>query len=77
MKSPGVSIKPIILLDGVHEVNEIHFDNVEVPVENLVGEEGKGWTYGKVLLEHERTGNAGVARTQYRLSKSPKIQLAA
>ncbi len=69
MKSPGVSVKPIILLDGVHEVNEIHFDNVEVPTENLVGEEGKGWTYGKVLLQHERTNIAGVARSRYRVRR--------
>ncbi|MDH3615620.1 MAG: acyl-CoA dehydrogenase family protein, partial [Gammaproteobacteria bacterium] len=69
MKSPGVSVKPIILLDGVHEVNEIHFENVEVPVENLVGEEGKGWTYGKVLLQHERANIAGVARSRYRLRR--------
>ncbi len=66
MKTPGVSVKPIILLDGTHEVNEIHFENVEVPVENLVGEEGKGWTYGKVLLRHERANIAGVARSRYR-----------
>lgn len=72
MKSPGVSIKPIILLDGVHEVNEIHFENVEVPVENLVGEEGKGWTYGKVLLQHERANIAGVARSWYRLRRLRK-----
>jgi alkylation response protein AidB-like acyl-CoA dehydrogenase len=69
MKQPGISVKPIVLLDGEHEVNEVHFDNVRVPVENLVGEEGKGWTYGKVLLQHERTGNAGVARSKYRLKK--------
>ncbi|NNF40971.1 MAG: pimeloyl-CoA dehydrogenase large subunit [Woeseiaceae bacterium] len=69
MKTPGVTLKPIVLLDGVPEVNEIHFDNVEVPVENLVGEEGKGWTYGKVLLQHERTNIAGVARSRYRLRR--------
>ena len=69
MKSPGVSVKPIILLDGTHEVNEIHFDNVEVPVENLVGEEGKGWTYGKVLLQHERTNSANTFRSEYRLRR--------
>jgi alkylation response protein AidB-like acyl-CoA dehydrogenase len=69
MKSPGVTVKPIILLDGTHEVNEIHFDNVEVPVENLVGEEGKGWTYGKVLLQHERTNSANTFRSEYRLRK--------
>ncbi len=69
MQTPGVSVKPIILLDGAHEVNEMHFDNVEVPVENLVGEEGKGWTYGKVLLQHERANIAGVARSRYRLRR--------
>jgi alkylation response protein AidB-like acyl-CoA dehydrogenase len=68
MNQPGVTVTPIVLLDGEHEVNEIHFDNVKVPVENLVGEEGKGWTYGKVLLQHERTGIAGVASSKYRLS---------
>ena len=72
MKTPGVSVKPIILLDGVHEVNEIHFENVEVPVANLVGEEGKGWTYGKVLLQHERANIAGVARSRYRLRRLHK-----
>ncbi len=72
MKSPGVSVKPIILLDGTHEVNEIHFDNVEVPVENLVGEEGKGWTYGKVLLQHERASIAAVARSRYRMRRLRK-----
>lgn len=69
MQSPGVTVRPIITLDGEHEVNEVHFEDVKVPVENLVGEEGKGWTYGKVLLQHERTGTAGVARTNYRLKK--------
>lgn len=69
MKTPGISVKPIITIEGGHEVNEVHFDNVRVPVENLVGEEGKGWTYGKVLLEHERTGTAQVHRSQFRLNK--------
>lgn len=68
MQTPGVTVKPIITIEGDHEVNEVHLENVEVPVGNLVGEEGKGWTYGKVLLEHERTGTAGVARSSYRLS---------
>ncbi len=68
MQSPGVTVTPIITIEGDREVNEIHFDNVEVPAENLVGEPGKGWTYGKVLLEHERTGTAGVAKTSYRLN---------
>ena len=69
MSTPGVTVTPIITIEGDHEVNEVHFDNVNVPVENLVGEEGKGWTYGKVLLQHERTGTAGVARTNYRLQR--------
>ena len=69
MTSPGVSVKPIITIEGEHEVNEIHFADVRVPTENLVGEEGKGWTYGKVLLQHERTNIAGVANSQYRLAK--------
>ena len=69
MKTPGISVKPIITMDGVHEVNEIHFDNVEIPVDNLIGEEGKGWTYGKVLLQHERTNIAGTARSRVRLKR--------
>jgi hypothetical protein len=67
MKTPGVSLKPIVLLDGHAEVNEIFFDDVRVPVENLIGEENKGWTYAKVLLTHERTNIAGVPRSKRRL----------
>ncbi len=69
MQSPGVSVRPIKLLDGTYEVNEIHFDNVAVPVDNLVGEEGKGWTYGKVLLQHERANGSNTFRSLYRLRK--------
>jgi len=69
MSTPGVTVKPIITIEGEREVNEVHFENVEVPVENLVGEEGKGWTYGKVLLQHERTNIAGVARSKYRMQR--------
>lgn len=69
MNTPGVTVKPIITLEGEREVNEVHFENVEVPVENLIGEEGKGWTYGKVLLQHERTNIAGVARSKYRMRR--------
>lgn len=60
MDTPGVEVRPIILLDGTHEVNEVWFTDVKVPVENLVGEENKGWTYAKYLLTHERTNIAGV-----------------
>jgi hypothetical protein len=69
MSTPGVTVKPIITIEGEREVNEVHFENVEVPVENLVGEEGKGWTYGKLLLQHERTNIAGVARSKYRMQR--------
>jgi len=69
MNTPGVSVRPIITIEGEREVNEVHFENVEVPLDNLVGEEGKGWTYGKVLLQHERTNIAGVARSKYRLKR--------
>ena len=69
MASPGVTVKPIITLDGKREVNEVFFEDVRVPVENLIGEEGKGWTYAKVLLTHERTNIAGVASSKRRLAK--------
>ncbi|MEO1203539.1 MAG: acyl-CoA dehydrogenase family protein [Pseudomonadota bacterium] len=69
MATPGVSVKPIITIEGDHEVNEVHFENVQVPIDNLVGEEGKGWTYGKVLLQHERANIAGVAPSWYRLKR--------
>lgn len=60
MTTPGITVSPIYLLDEQREVNEIHFDNVRVPVANRIGEENKGWTYAKVLLTHERTGIARV-----------------
>jgi len=60
MKTPGIETRPILTLDGEHEVNEVFFDNVRVPASQLVGEENKGWTYAKYLLTHERTGIAGV-----------------
>ncbi len=67
MRSPGVTVRPIVTLDGEHEVNEVWFENVEVPVENLVGEEGRGWTYAKFLLAHERSGIAGVGASKREL----------
>lgn len=60
MRSEGVTVKPIVLIDGEPEVNEVFFDNVSVPVGNRVGEENKGWTYAKYLLTHERTNIAGL-----------------
>jgi len=72
MKTPGISIRPIALIDGEHEVNEIWFDNVEVPVANRVGEENKGWTYAKYLLTHERVNIAqlGPSKRELRALKS-------
>ncbi len=68
MKSPGITVRPIITLDEDHEVNEVFFDNVRVPVANLVGEENRGWTYAKYLLGHERTGIAAVGRSKRELA---------
>ena len=73
MKSPGVTVRPIVLLDGEAEVNEVWFDNVEVPLENLVGEENKGWTYAKHLLSHERTNIADVNRSKRELERLKRI----
>jgi len=73
MKSPGVTVRPIIMLDGGHEVNEIFFDNVEVPAENLIGQENKGWTYAKYLLGHERTNIADVNRAKRELERLKRI----
>tara|TARA_B110000211_G_scaffold206338_1_gene241268 strand:+ start:1909 stop:3102 length:1194 start_codon:yes stop_codon:yes gene_type:complete len=61
MKTPGVTVKPIVTIDGKHSLNEVHFENVLVPTDNLIGEQDKGWTYAKALLAHERTGMAEVA----------------
>jgi len=68
MDSPGVTARPIVLLEGTHEVNEVFFDDVKVPVENLVGEENKGWTYAKYLLTHERTNIANVGANKVSLA---------
>ena len=67
MNSPGITLRPIITLDGEHEVNEVFFENVRVPVENRVGEEGQGWTCAKYLLTFERTGIAGVGHAKQAL----------
>jgi hypothetical protein len=73
MKSPGITVRPIITLDGEHEVNEVWFDNVEVPADQLVGEENKGWTYAKYLLAHERTNIADVNRAKRELERLKRI----
>ena len=73
MTSPGITVSPIQLIDGSFEVNEVHFDNVRVPTENRIGEEGMGWTYAKILLAHERTIVAGVAESKVRIEQLKSI----
>ncbi|MBN8492757.1 MAG: acyl-CoA dehydrogenase family protein [Burkholderiales bacterium] len=69
MKTPGIRVQPIVSIDGVHSLNEVFFDNVRVPVDNLVGEQDRGWTYAKSLLAHERTAIAGVGDSKRRLRR--------
>lgn len=73
MKSPGVSVKPIITLDGSHYINMVYLEDVFIPHKNLIYEENKGWTVAKYLLGHERTNNAQVASSKKALSKIRKI----
>jgi alkylation response protein AidB-like acyl-CoA dehydrogenase len=68
MNTPGITVRPLILMDGGHEVNEIFFDNVKVPVQNLVFEENKGWTVAKYLLGHERMGSGSVGASRRELA---------
>ena len=73
MKTPGVSVKPIVTMDGGAEVNEVFFDNVRVPVKNLVGLENQGWTVAKYLLGHERTNIADIGRAKHQLARVKEI----
>ena len=73
MKSPGVTVRPIITIDGSHEVNDVFLEDVRVPVENLIGEENKGWTYAKFLLGNERTSMAGIGRSTRYLESLKQI----
>ncbi len=73
MKSPGITVRPIVTMDGGREVNEVFFDNVTVPAKNLVGEENKGWTYAKFLLGNERTGIARVGASKRELRHLKEI----
>lgn len=75
MNTPGIMVRPIIMLDEEHEVNEVFLDNVKVPLENLIGQENKGWTYAKYLLGHERTGIAAVGRSKHELLFLKQIAL--
>jgi pimeloyl-CoA dehydrogenase large subunit len=73
MKSPGITVRPIVTMDGGAEVNEVFFDEVKVPVENRVGEEGKGWDYAKYLLGHERAGIARVGVSKERIRRLKEL----
>ena len=73
MKLPGITLRPIITIEGGHEVNEVFFDDVKVPVENLVGEENKGWDYAKFLLGNERVGIARVGASKERIRRLKEL----
>ena len=73
MRSPGVTVRPIITLDGTHEVNEVWLDDVRVPVENRIHEENQGWTCAKALLAHERSGIAMVSRSKVALARLRRL----
>ena len=69
MRTPGITVRPLMLMDGGHEVNEVFFDDVRVPAENLVHDEGKGWTVAKYLLNHERMNTARIGASKRELEK--------
>ena len=73
MKTPGITVRPIVTIDGGREVNEVFFDNVEVPAENLVGQENKGWDYAKFLLGNERTGIARVGASKAKVARIKEL----
>lgn len=73
MKSPGVSVRPIITIDGRHEVNEVFLENVRVPVSNRIGEENKGWDYTKFLLGNERTGIARIGMSKHLIRRAKAL----
>ena len=73
MKTPGVTVRPIITIDGAHEVNDVFLEDVRVPAEHLIGQENKGWTYAKFLLGNERTIMAGTGSSKRRLENLKRI----
>ena len=76
MKTPGITVRPIVTIDGSDEVNEVFFDDVRVPLENRVGEENKGWDYAKFLLGNERVGIARVGVSKERLRRIRELAAA-
>ncbi|WP_253448568.1 acyl-CoA dehydrogenase family protein [Halomonas sp. Y3] len=73
LDTPGIEVRPIKLYEGGNDLNEVFLDNVRVPVENLIGEENKGWTYAKYLLGHERTGIAGIGASKQQLLRVKRL----
>ena len=73
MKSPGITVQPIPMLEGTHSFNAVFLDQVKVPKANLVGEEGKGWNYAKFLLEHERVENSNIGFSSFALRRLHRI----
>jgi alkylation response protein AidB-like acyl-CoA dehydrogenase len=73
MKTPGIEVQPIRMMEGTHSLNAVFFSDVKVPKANLIGEEGKGWTYAKFLLEHERVENANLRFITQELLKLRRI----
>ena len=73
LRSPGVTVRPIVMFNGMHYVNEIFLDNVRVPAANLIGEEGAGWTHAKFLLDNERTSSAFIHFSRHWLERARRI----
>jgi hypothetical protein len=73
MKSPGITVRPIIGITLGHHLNEVFFEDVRVPVENRIGEENKGWTYAKFLLANERVGNVDIAKVESYLTQIRRL----
>jgi alkylation response protein AidB-like acyl-CoA dehydrogenase len=73
IKTPGITVRPIVTIDGHHETNEVFFDKVRVPVANRLGEENKGWDYAKYLLGHERSGIARVGVSKFRIQRAKQL----
>src|SRR5688572_12513608 len=73
MKSPGVTVRPIVTIDGHHETNEMFLDQVRIPVANRVGDENKGWDCAKYLLGHERSGIARVGLSKFRVRRAKQL----
>ncbi len=75
MRSPGIEVRPIVSIDGLHHLNEVYFTDVRVPVSNRIGEENQGWTYAKFLLGHERTSIADVAGSKRNLAALSRVAM--